>query len=247
MVFSYVPNTAEVAFLGMMEGLRDKTGQPLRTEHLISKDMKMRTFIAEDKERDELVSHTYDTTYDLIRPKKDTLVILDDSIVRGTTLKQSILPLLSTLQPKRIIVASSSPQIRYPDCYGIDMSQIGQFIAFSALMSLLSDNTYEKILQEVYSDCVKTTALPSNTPETNHVRKLYDLFSNQTLSTRMAHLLSNKTHNVPLNLLFQRIEGLHTACPQHKGDWYFTGNYPTPYGPRVANQAFVHYMDSTKD
>ncbi|MCY4418468.1 MAG: class II glutamine amidotransferase [Cytophagales bacterium] len=247
-IFSYVPNTAEIAFLGLIEELRDRLGSSPRVERLISKDMKMRTFIVKGGRREELVRYTYDTTYGLIKKEKDVLVILDDSIVRGTTLSQSILTLLFQLLPKRIVILSSAPQIRYPDCYGIDMNRFEEFIAFRALMSILTEDPKDQLLREVYEKAKASLNSPLGAIK-NHVTDLYKAVSGWELSERMALLLhpnykSGLNFPVRLDILFQRIEGLHKACPKHLGDWYFTGEYPTPYGARTANQAFIRFIES---
>lgn len=265
-VFSYIPNTAETAFLGMIDGMekylikeRQKTiekgkvkGKELeqilsfrpRVEKLVSKDVKMRTFIADDKNRDEMVAHVYDTTYEVVRKNKDTLVVIDDSIVRGTTLEKSILTMLSRLEPKRIIVISSAPQIRYPDCYGIDMSKMHEFIAFRALLQLLEDRNKEDMIKDVYKKCKKALNDKNDRGESqNFVRELYSAVTAQDISAKIAEIIKGDTVKAAVEVVYQSIEGLRTACVNHKGDWYFTGKYPTPGGNRVVNQAFVNFVD----
>lgn len=265
-VFSFIPNTAEVAFYGLMEGLNDylneyklkqlkklgskasseKIKQILqlkpRFEKLAVKDVKLRTFITEDASRDELVSHVYDVTYGLIRNNIDTIVVLDDSIVRGTTLKQSIISILDRLAPKKIIVVSSAPQIRYPDCYGIDMSKLKDFVAFQAMIALLKETGRESMIYEVYEKCKLSLQLPIEEVK-NEVKALYDLFSEEEISAKISELL--RPHHIFANvqIIYQSIENLHKACPQHTGDWYFSGNFPTPGGNRVVNKAFINYIE----
>ncbi len=262
-VFSFIPNTSEVAFLGFAETLQDvhndrkwkqvlqsdfKARQMMeisktkpRIEKLVVKDDKMRTFIADHKVRGSLVAHIYDVTYGVVRPHKDNLVVLDDSIVRGTTLRDSIVQILSTLKPKKIILVSSAPQIRYPDCYGIDMSQMGQFVAFKALVELLHDHNKEYLLEETYEKCLAQKDLESNRM-VNHLIELYAAFSYEEISQKIAELITPKDCRIPVEVIFQTLEGLHKACPNHSGDWYFSGIYPTPGGNRVVNNAFINYM-----
>ncbi len=270
-VFSFVPNTAEVAFYGMMKGLEawlidhkikkieqhkeDLNGEELqkilnwkpRVEKVTVKDVKMRTFITEDHARDELVSHVYDITYGSIRPNQDTLVIMDDSIVRGTTLKQSILSILDRLGPKKIIVVSSAPQIRYPDCYGIDTSRLGEFVAFRAAIRLLKARGMDSLIEEVYQDCKKELAKPFEEDQVNHVQRIYKPFSVDEISEEIARIVRPEHIFSRVEVIYQHIEGLHAACPQNKGDWYFTGKYPTPGGTRVANKSFVYYVEGRKE
>lgn len=261
-VFSYIPNTAETAFLGMLSGLEDylirkrkeyiidqkptldKLEDLLefrpRIEKLVTKDAKMRTFITDDEHRDELVTHVYDTTYEVIRKKRDTIVVLDDSIVRGTTLEKSIIRLLDKIEPKRIVIVSSAPQIRFPDCYGIDMSKMKDFIAFRAVLELLKEAGIEKLLDEVYEKCAASTK-ESNSP--NYVKELYEPFTYDQVSDKIADIVTPPGIKAEVKVVYQTVENLHKACPYHSGDWYFTGNYPTPGGNRVVNKAFANYME----
>ena len=245
-VFSFIPNTAEVAFVGMLEGISEqliKKKMPLkwpRIEKLISKDLKLRTFITEDKARKHLVSNIYDVTYEVIEKGVDQLVVLDDSIVRGTTLQRSILTLLAKLEPKKIVIVSAAPQIRYPDCYGIDMSRMHDFIAFRATIALLKERGQENILKEIEERC--TYSLRSQGPIANHVQALYHLFSEEEISEQIAKIIKPPHFLPTLKVLFLPIQALKKACPAHKGNWYFTGNYPTIGGNRIVNQAFIDYM-----
>ena len=261
-VFSYIPNTAETAFLGMIEGLEDYIAEMRkevilddkprldsieellsfrpRVEKLVIKDVKMRTFIADDAGRDDLVAHVYDSTYEVIKKNVDTIVILDDSIVRGTTLEKSILTILSRLEPKKIVIVSSAPQLRFPDCYGIDMSKMNEFVAFRALIDLIKENGLEEKLNEVYEEC--KIAVENRDPH-NYVNKLYDLFTVDEVSTRIAEIVKPKILEADLEIVYQTVDNLHRAIPNHSGDWYFTGNFPTPGGNRVVNKAFVNYME----
>lgn len=265
-VFSYIPNTAEVAFYGMVEGVHKyiKTYQKEtllnrpdkisdeeltevlnlapRIEKIAIKDVKLRTFITQDADRSEMVAHVYDTTYGLIKEGQDTLVVLDDSIVRGTTLKQSILKILDRLGPKKIIVVSSAPQIRYPDCYGIDMSRMGEFVAFEAAVSLLKDAGKENIILEVYKKCMDTASLPKEDVE-NYVKAIYEPFTDYEISDRIAKIITPKEISAEVKVIYQTLDNLHNACPDHSGDWYFSGNFPTPGGNKVVNRAFVNWME----
>jgi amidophosphoribosyltransferase len=265
-VFSYIPNTAEVAFYGMVEGVHkyiksyqkerllnreDKiTDEELnevlclapRVEKIAIKDVKLRTFITQDADRSEMVAHVYDTTYGLIKKGTDTLVVLDDSIVRGTTLKQSILKILDRLGPKKIVVVSSAPQIRYPDCYGIDMSRMGEFVAFEAAISLLKEQGKENIILDVYQKCKASAALPKEGVE-NYVKAIYEPFTDQEISDRIAKIITPKEINAEVKVIYQTLENLHKACPDHSGDWYFSGNFPTPGGNKVVNRAFANWME----
>jgi amidophosphoribosyltransferase len=265
-VFSFIPNTAEVAFFGLMDGLNDylnkhKTAQikklgskatdaqienilkfKPRIEKLAIKDVKMRTFITEDASRDELVSHVYDVTYGIIKNDVDTIVVIDDSIVRGTTLKQSIISILDRLAPKRIVVVSSAPQIRYPDCYGIDMSKLKDFVAFRAMIDLVKETGKEYKLHEVYLKCKQSLELPI-TEVKNEVKALYDLFSDDEISAKISEILKPNHIFSNVQILYQSIPNLHKACPNHSGDWYFSGNFPTPGGNRVVNKAYINYME----
>jgi len=264
-VFSFIPNTAEISYYGMIKGLQEKLNiiklnkikalgqnpsdediQKIlalrnRIEKIAIKDVKLRTFITQDSSRDDLVAHVYDITYGSVYPT-DNLVIIDDSIVRGTTLKQSILRILDRLNPKKIVVVSSAPQIRYPDCYGIDMAKLGDFIAFKAAITLLKEQGKEHIIEETYQKCKAQEYLPKEEIE-NHVRAIYAPYTAEEISKKISQLLTPPTINAEVEIVYQSIEGLHAACPDHKGDWYFTGNYPTPGGNRVINRAFIYYME----
>lgn len=265
-VFSYIPNTAETAFYGLMEGLRDhRTGAVRealekgataaeverllalhpRIEKLMTKDAKLRTFITADANRDALVAQVYDTTYGIIEPT-DTLVVLDDSIVRGTTLRRSILRILDRLKMRKIIVVSSAPQIRFPDCYGIDMSKMGDFVAFEAVVSLLRDRGQEGLLEEVYAAAKADLERPMRASE-NEVKRLFEAVSTGSISQRIGEILTPPDLGAEVQILYQTVEGLHAACPEHGGDWYFTGDYPTPGGNRVANRAFINFMESSDE
>ena len=262
-VFSYIPNTAESAFLGMIDGLEDHlakerkqaimegilfedqleellTFRP-RVEKLISKDVKVRTFIASDAMRDDMVSHVYDTTYEVIEKNVDSVVLIDDSIVRGTTLEKSILSLLDKLSPKKIVIVSSAPQIRYPDCYGIDMSKMKEFVAFRAALALLKERNLEHILDEVNLKCM--LALENGTAsQENFVKAIYAPFTDQEISDKIAGIVKPKNLQAELSIVYQTVENLNIACPNHLGDWYFTGNFPTPGGNQVVNKSFVNFM-----
>lgn len=265
-IVSFIPNTAETAFYGLIKGLEDYLndikldkirtrgkemtddemleliGRRVRIEKIAIKDVKMRTFITEDASRDEMVQHVYDITYGTVEDGVDTLVVIDDSIVRGTTLKESIIKMLDRLNPKRIIVVSSAPQIRYPDCYGIDMSRMGDFIAFRATTELLKDRGMENLLTEVYQKC-KDAEANGTIDDVNFVKEVYAPFTPEEISKKTAEMLRHKEVNAEVDIIYQSIEGLKEACPNNHGDWYFTGNYPTRGGNRVANRAFVNYMD----
>lgn len=262
-VFSYIPNTAELSFLGMIKGLEEyikkhqkkelATGKlspeeidrlldlSPRIEKMVIKDVKLRTFITDDAQRDDLVSHVYDTTYEVIKKKVDTLVVIDDSIVRGTTLERSILRMLDRLEPKKVIIVSSAPQIRYPDCYGIDMSKMKEFVAFRALLALLKETDQYYKLEEVYERCNKSKISHEGSP--NYVQSLYDLFTHEQLSDKIADIVRPKDMKAELAVIYQTVENLHVACPNHQGDWYFTGNYPTEGGNKVVNTAFANFME----
>jgi amidophosphoribosyltransferase len=266
-VFSFVPNTAETAFFGLVEGVNERLNefkfkrikeiesdpedsilkgilkQRVRVEKLVVKDAKLRTFIADEVVRSDMVSHVYDVTYGIVRNEVDTLVLIDDSIVRGTTLRDSIISICARLKPRRIVIVSSAPQIRYPDCYGIDMSRLSEFIAFQALISLLHDNGKEYMLNEVYDSCIAQANLKKEEFE-NHVIKLYDQFTAEEISDKIAELVTPKNVNIPVKVIYQSIEGLHEACPNNNGDWYFTGDYPTPGGNKVVSRAFINYMEN---
>lgn len=269
-VFSYIPNTAEVAFGGLVEGIdehinKTKTSDILklgakisevtvgeilsrhpRIHKVILKDAKQRTFITDDESRDNLVNLVYDITYETVKKDIDTLVVLDDSIVRGTTLKQSILRILDRLHPKKIIVISSAPQIRYPDCYGIDMAILSKFIAFDAAISLIKETGQESILDVLYNKA-KSELLKPKEDQINVVKEIYKTFTNEQISQKIGDLLKPKDLKAELQIIYQSIEGLHQACPDNSGDWYFTGNYPTPGGNKVANKAFVNFMEGKNE
>lgn len=261
-VFSYIPNTAETAFYGIVEGIRkyqtDKIAESItkgisgeeiqrllriqpRIEKLMTKDAKLRTFITADADREDLVAKVYDTTYGIIG-REDTLVVLDDSIVRGTTLRTSILRILDRLGMKKIIIVSSSPQIRFPDCYGIDMSKMADFVAFEAAVDLINEQGKTQVLDEIYQACLEEENKP--TAQTiNHVTRLFEPFTPEEISKRIGQILTPPDMNAEVEIIYQTIEGLHKACPNHTGDWYFTGDYPTPGGNRVANRSFVNFME----
>jgi amidophosphoribosyltransferase len=214
----------------------------IRIEKIAIKDVKMRTFITSDTGRNEMVQHVYDVTYGTVEKGKDTLVVIDDSIVRGTTLKESIVRMLARLEPKKIIILSSAPQIRYPDCYGIDMSKMGDFIAFRAAIELMKDKGKEDCLQEIYDKCKELQRLDKLHTE-NLVRLVYKPFAPQEISDKIAQLITPKGLKIPVQVIFQTVESLHEACPTNTGDWYFTGNYPTPGGNKVVNKAFINFME----
>ncbi len=265
-IFSFIPNTAEVAFYGLWKGLDDYLKQvkiqrilswctditeekltemisrKIRIEKIAIKDVKMRTFITEDVSRNEMVQHVYDITYGTVQKGEDTLVVIDDSIVRGTTLKESIVRMLARLEPRKIIVVSSAPQIRYPDCYGIDMSKLGDFIAFRAAIGLMKDKNKEHCLQEIYERCKELQRVGQLHTE-NLVCQVYQPFTTEEISDKIAQLITPKGLTVPVQVIFQTVESLHRACPTNTGDWYFTGNYPTPGGNRVVNQAFINFTE----
>lgn len=264
-VFSFIPNTAEVSFYGMIKGMedylnkvkRDKIlkfegeldGEKLeellsirpRVEKIAWKDIKMRTFITEDSSRDDLVSHVYDITYETVKPN-DNLVVIDDSIVRGTTLRQSILKILDRLNPKKIVVVSSAPQIRYPDCYGIDMAKLGDFVAFQAAIALLRESGLDSLIDQVYEKCLAQADLPDDQIQ-NFVREIYAPFTPEQISDKIAELLTPREVKAEVKIIYQRISDLHGACPDNTGDWYFTGNFPTPGGMRVVNRAFLNFYE----
>ena len=268
-VFSFIPNTAEVSFYGLMKGLQDELNKIKlekikalgsnpseedlteilalrnRIEKIAIKDAKLRTFITQDNNRDDLVAHVYDIAYGTVYPT-DNLVVIDDSIVRGTTLKQSILKILDRLNPKKIVVASSAPQIRYPDCYGIDMAKLGDFIAFSATIELLKDTQQDHIIKSVYDKCKAQEFLPKE-EIINYVKDIYRPFTAEEISKKISEILTPDGINAKVEIVFQTIEGLHDACPDHKGDWYFTGNYPTPGGNKVVNKSFINYYEGKNE
>ena len=238
-VFSYIPNTAEVAFYGMTDGFR-RLNHDVRIEKVVWKDITLRTFISDGSERNDLAAHVYDITYGSLCPYKDNLVIIDDSIVRGTTLKESIFKILDRLHPKKIVMVSSSPQIRYPDYYGIDMSHLEELCAFRAAISLIMERDMQQVIVDTYRKC---KAEPTSE---NHVRQIYSLFTVEEINSKIVEMLRPESMRAPVELVFQSIEGLHEACPRHTGDWYFTGHYPTPGGVRLCNEAFVSYVEKTK-
>ena len=235
-VFSYIPNTAEVAFYGMTDGIR-KQNHDVRIEKVIWKDIKLRTFITEGTERNDLAAHVYDITYGSLRAHEDNLVIIDDSIVRGTTLKESIFKILDRLQPKKIVMVSSSPQIRYPDYYGIDMSRLEELCAFRAAIALIKERGMEQVIAQTYKAC------KAEPVKANHVRAIYAPFTVEEINRKIVEMLRPDGMQAPVELVFQSIEGLHRACPNHPGDWYFTGHYPTPGGIRLCNEAFINYVE----
>ncbi|MFB6341979.1 amidophosphoribosyltransferase [Saccharicrinis sp. FJH62] len=265
-VFSYIPNTAETAFLGMMRGLEKQLNEwkiaklkelgpdadeneihkilsmTHRSEKIAVKDVKMRTFITDDDNRDEMVAHVYDVTYGIVQNEKDNLVIIDDSIVRGTTLKQSILKILDRLHPKKIVIVSSAPQIRYPDCYGIDMAKLGDFCAFSAAIQLLKDQGKQKVIDDVYEKCKAQQYLPKE-EIVNYVKEIYAGFTDEEVSAKIAQMLTPEDMQAEVQIVYQTVENLHVACPNDRGDWYFTGDYPTPGGNKVVNTAFINYIE----
>ena len=264
-VFSYIPNTAETSFYGMVEAAQDFLNQrknkfildnrktltkekleeilsvKIRTEKVAIKDAKLRTFITEDSSRDDLVAHVYDVTYGVIKPS-DNLVIIDDSIVRGTTLKKSIIRMMDRLNPKRIVIVSSAPQIRYPDCYGIDMAKLEGLVAFRAVLELLKDTNQYHLVDSVYKKC-KQQEKYKDGEIVNYVKEIYAPFTNQEISDKIAIMLSSSDIKAEIKIIFQTVENLHVACPNHLGDWYFTGNYPTPGGNRVVNRAFMNFYE----
>ena len=265
-IFSYIPNTAEVAFYGLVKGmeeylnaikverilswnekvpkekLEEMINRKIRQEKIAIKDVKLRTFITEDSNRNEMVQHVYDVTYGTVQKNQDTLVVIDDSIVRGTTLKESIVRMLARLQPKKIIVVSSAPQIRYPDCYGIDMSKMGDFIAFKAAIALLQETNRENVIEEVTTK-IKKLQEQNLLHTENVVRQLYKPFSPEEISLKIAQLITPPEVTIPVQVIYQTIEDLHDSCPTNTGDWYFTGNYPTPGGNKVCNKAFLNYIE----
>lgn len=269
-VFSFIPNTAEVSFYGLIKALEDAhnavklekilalgpnpTSEDItlileartRIEKIAIKDAKLRTFITQDSDRDDLVAHVYDITYGSIQPGQDNLVVIDDSIVRGTTLKKSILTMLDRLEPKCIVVVSSAPQIRYPDCYGIDMARLGDFVAFNAAISLLRERNMEAIIEQVYQACLQQKALPKE-EVTNAAKAIYAPFREEEISERIAQLLKPNGLKASLKIVYQKLENLALACPGHLGDWYFSGDYPTPGGNKVVNQAFINWREQRND
>ncbi|WP_258543514.1 class II glutamine amidotransferase [Parvicella tangerina] len=269
-VFSFIPNTAEMAYYGMLKAtedyldtvkvkklkalnpgaddqeIKDILAMRTRVDKIMVKDAKLRTFITQDDARDDMVAHVYDITYGSIKRNEDNIVVLDDSIVRGTTLRQSVLRILDRLEPKMIVVVSSAPQIRYPDCYGIDMAKMGDFIAFQAAVSLIKERGMEKLLDEVYQKCLKQMELP-NDQMVNCVKEIYEPFTEDEISERIAQLLKHSDVNAEVKIIYQSISGLHQACPGNKGDWYFSGNYPTPGGNKVVNKAYINYIEGKNE
>jgi amidophosphoribosyltransferase len=267
-VFSFIPNTAEMSYFGMIKAAEDyltsvkkrkieklEKSDPLfneklndilsirtRAEKIMVKDAKLRTFITQDDSRDEMVAHIYDITYGSIERDEDTIVVIDDSIVRGTTLKQSVIRILDRLEPKKIVIVSSAPQIRYPDCYGIDMAKLGDFIAFQAAISLHKDIDGNNIIDEVYNQCKKAEK-EKTLKEENFVKRIYEPFSNEEISAKISSLLTHKDIKSEVEIIFQTVENLHIACPDNKGDWYFTGDYPTPGGNKVVNKSFINFIE----
>lgn len=268
-VFSYIPNTAETSFYGLIdtveEHLNERKTQDIlkgngnlskeqvisileetpRIEKIAIKDVKLRTFITEDSSRDDLVAHVYDVTYGVIKPT-DNLVIIDDSIVRGTTLKKSIIKMMDRLHPKKIIVVSSAPQIRYPDCYGIDMANLESLVAFNAALELLKENNNYNLVEEVYKKCKAQVDLADKDVQ-NFVKEIYDQFTPEQISAKISELLTDSSVNADVEIIFQSVDNLHQACPEHLGDWYFTGNYPTAGGNRVVNRAFINFYEGNKE
>ncbi len=267
-VFSFIPNTAEIAYYGMMQGLeawldrqkcemiceqkdlltcgqiREILAKQVRTEKLAIKDIKLRTFIAEGNSRNDLAAHVYDTTYGTVREGLDSIVVIDDSIVRGTTLRQSIIKILCRHRPRRIVIVSSSPQIRYPDCYGIDMSRMGEFIAFHAAVALLKERGMEKVIKEVYDKSKAQLGMPKE-KVVNYVKESYAPFTDEEISLKIAQMITPEDCPSEIRVIYQSIENLHKACPKHRGDWYFSGNYPTPGGNRLVNKAYVDWYELT--
>ena len=241
-VFSFIPNTAEVAYYGMVEGIRCLY-PGVRADKVVSKDIKLRTFITEGAARNDLAGHVYDITYGTLEPYIDNLVVIDDSIVRGTTLRESIIRILDRLHPRKIVIVSSSPQVRYPDCYGIDMARLDEFIAFHAAVALLRDQDHLDLLDEVYRLCKKQESLPAAEMR-NYVRRIYDLFTDEEISRKIVELLKTDDVEADVEIVYQSLEGLHKACPNHPGDWYFSGNYPTPGGFRLLNRAYIQYYEN---
>ena len=269
-VFSFIPNTAETAFYGIIkraeqhlntikqekimalgkdfsaEKVEEILAMRARIEKIAIKDAKLRTFITQDNDRDDMVAHVYDITYGTVRKNQDNLVVIDDSIVRGTTLRQSILRILDRLHPKKIIIVSSAPQIRYPDCYGIDMARLGDFVAFQAAIALLKENGKDRLIKDVYELCKTDVGQPKELVK-NHVKEIYKPFTTEEISKKIAEILTPVNINAEVEIVYQSIEGLHKACPNHQGDWYFTGNYPTPGGNVVVNKAFINYVEGSRE
>ena len=268
-VFSYIPNTAEVSYFGLLKGCQDYLNEikarkikdlgespchskisdimkiSPRAEKIAIKDAKLRTFITSDDSRDDLVAHIYDITYGTVR-KSDNLVMIDDSIVRGTTLKKSIIKILDRLDPKKIIILSSAPQIRYPDCYGIDMAKLGDFIAFQAAISLLKETNQEDIISSIYNKCKNQEKLPKE-KMVNFVKEIYEPFTVEEISKKISKLLTPQSIKADVEIIYQSVDDLHASCPNHTGDWYFTGDYPTPGGVKVVNKAFMNYVEGKNE
>ncbi len=269
-VFSFIPNTAETSFYGMLEAAQDELNKQkneailkekdtltperlqqiqahkIRTEKLAIKDVKLRTFITEDSSRDDLVAHVYDVTYGVVKPN-DNLVVIDDSIVRGTTLKKSILKMLDRLNPKQIIVVSSAPQIRYPDCYGIDMARLEHLVAFNATLALHKERGTDNIVEEIYKKCKAQLDTNESEEVVNHVKEFYAPFTDEEISDKIAEIITDKSINARVKVIFQKVDDLHEACPKNLGDWYFTGDYPTDGGKKVVNRAFVHFFEGNPE
>ncbi|NUM32721.1 MAG: amidophosphoribosyltransferase [Bacteroidetes bacterium] len=269
-IFSYIPNSASTAFYGMMEGVNKKLNeiklnkiielgknantddlkkiieQNVRSENILIKDAKMRTFISQAKDREELVGEAYDVTYGLVKNGRDTIVIVDDSIVRGTTLKTSIIRIIDRLHPKHVLVVSSAPIIKYPDCYGIDMSRFNEFVAYKALISLIEKNNKKNVLKDIYNECKRQILLPNNEVR-NVVKDLYNLFDDDTLTSEIKNIITPPEIEATVDVIFQKVENLHRACPNHKGDWYFTGDYPTPGGTKVALRSLIYAIEGKND
>ena len=265
-VFSFIPNTAEVAFYGLLEGFDNYLNEQkvkrieelghkpnhdelekilsmrIRSEKVAIKDIKLRTFIAEGNSRNDLAAHVYDITYGSLKPYEDNLVVIDDSIVRGTTLKQSIIGILDRLHPKKIVIVSSSPQVRYPDYYGIDMARMNEFIAFRAAIELLKEREMRDVIERAYNKAKEQVNVEKE-KMVNYVKDIYAPFTDEEISEKMVELLTPKGTKAKVEIVYQHIEGLHEACPNHKGDWYFTGDYPTPGGVKLVNQAFIDYIE----
>ena len=268
-VFSFIPNTAETSFYGMLDAAQNELNKQknlaifkekenlteerlnqiqaykIRTEKIAIKDVKLRTFITDDSSRDDLVAHVYDVTYGVVQPN-DNLVIIDDSIVRGTTLRKSILKMLDRLHPKQIVVVSSAPQIRYPDCYGIDMARLEHLIAFQAALELHKEQGTSDIVEKIYQKCKRQIEL-IDTDVINHVKELYSPFTDEQISEKIAEIISDSSIDAKVKIIFQTVDNLHKACPKHLGDWYFTGNYPTPGGNRVVNKAYINFYEGNPE
>jgi amidophosphoribosyltransferase len=246
-IHKHIRNVQKEALIGRQDTMSDAELEELlsiapRVEKLAIKDAKLRTFITQDADRKDMVAHVYDTTYGVIQNGKDTLVAVDDSIVRGTTLKQSIIKIIDRLKPKKIVIVSSAPQIRYPDCYGIDMSKMGEFVAFEAAIQLLKARGMEHVIEEVYEKCKASLLLPKE-QIVNHVKDIYRPFKQEEISEQITRIITPEDTNAEVEVIFQTLDNLHVACPNHMGDWYFSGNYPTPGGNKVVNKAFVNWKE----